>query len=441
MLSQFRSVRAYQFGALAVAGMVLVGTLAGFIHLADSGQDPLTPDPAAVHYHYSYPKRTPGSADSEAAGVIAALEEKIARPQPSAIELAELADLYFARGMQTGDRQASARAEELAARSLALLPWPNSSALTLAKLKNARHEFRESIRIAREVLGKGGSGARAVLVSSHLALGELTLAAEYAEAAVTARPDSGAYLLRALVLEAQGRDQEAAFDFTRAASGEDHGAAAESARVRALWGRFLMRRGKLDGAAALYDEALRIQPDFPLALGLRGELLLRRGEFAAAQKDFEQAFQVSRQVRYLMDEARARQLKGDRAGASAIRTQVERLVRAELAGSGFGHRLDLAEVLIDSGRVEALAEAVELARAEVAARPSADARFQLARALYRKGDQKAAQEQIRAILSSGAREAEFYELAARVDSARATLYRKLAGELDPHDSGWRRLGL
>ncbi|HEV7556049.1 MAG TPA: hypothetical protein VGO00_11365, partial [Kofleriaceae bacterium] len=95
-----------------------------------------------------------------------------------------------------------------------------------------------------------------------------------------------------------------------------------------------------------------------------------------------------------------------------------------------------------SGLVEALA----VARDEVQARGSAEARFQLARALAWSGKRDEAITQIQAALATGAREAQYYELASRLELAagnvaRAVTYTRLADSIDPASAGWRRLGL
>ena len=103
-------------------------------------------------------------------------------------------------------------------------------------------------------------------------------------------------------------------------------------------------------------------------------------------------------------------------------------------------------MLIDRGGAADLTEAAALAREEVARRPSVEARFQLARALARTGGRDEALRQVQAALASGAREAQLYELAARLEQqrggpARAALYARLADRLDPGRSGWRTAGL
>jgi len=409
----------------------------------------LAPAPAALRYRY--PLLPASDARAEAAEAIPALEARV-RAMPSPFDDAALAELYFRRAQDDGDQADYQLAEARARRSLDALASPNPAVLTLAKLADARHDFRAAIELARRHTGRS-AGARIIIATAHLALGELAEADAAAGAALAIKPDTGGYLMRALVRQAQGRDAEAEADFAHAARAEEPGDLQGAARLRALWGRFLIRRGEAAGAARVLDEALRIAPGFALATAMTGELALRTGRPADAARRFEQAFIASRQVRYLIDQARAAELAGGAlAGlAGALRDQVEHVVRGELGAGGLGHRLDLAEVLTDRGRPADLAEAVALAREEVARRGSYDARFQLARALARSGGRDEAERQVQAALASGAREAPLYELAARLasrrgDPATAALYTRLADDIDPealdrHRSAWRGLGL
>jgi tetratricopeptide (TPR) repeat protein len=431
------------------AGLVVGAAIVGVVAMArrPHAVDPihaseLAPDPAALHYRYATGKTADVTADT--ASSIAALEARV-QTMASPFDYAELADLYFRRAKLDGDPEGYQTAEAMARRSLALLRTPNPAVLTLAKLADVRHDFRDAIELAHQHKGRS-AGAQIIIATAHLALGELPAAGEAAQAALAIKPDSAGYLMRALVMQAQGRDAEAAFDFANAARTEEPGDLQGSAHLRALWGRFLLRRGEPAGAALLFDEALRIAPEFALALALRGELALRSGHAADAARRFEQAFIASRQVRYLIDQARAQELAGDLAGADALRTQVESIVRGELGEGGLGHRLDLAEVLVDRGRAAELPEAVALARQEVTRRGSFEARFQLARGLARSGRSDEATHEVQAALASGAHEAQLYELAAQLEAQRgnaagATLYTRLADRLDPGSSGWRKLGL
>ncbi len=440
-------------GAIGIViGAVLVGAVATqrLRHRASTGdcrevrpRGELAPEAAALRYRYA--AVVTADASAEARSTITALEARVQAMPSSPFDHAELAELYFRRAQLDGDPDGYRAAEAMARRSLALLPAPNPAVLTLAKLADLRHDFRDAIALAQQHQGRSAH-AKLLIATSHLALGELVTAGQAAQAALDIKPDSAGYLTRALIMQAQGRDAEAAYDFASAARVDEPGDRPAAARLRTLWARFLLRRGELTGAAMALDEALRIVPGFALATAQRGELALRTGHARQAAQHFEQAFIASRQVRYLIDQARADELAGHAAAADALRDQVEAIVRAELGEGGTGHRLDLAEVLIDRGRPADLAEAVGLARDEVARRGSVEARVQLARALARTGARDEAIHEVQAALASGAREAQLYELAAQLEAQRgnaagAALYRGQADRLDPGASGWRRLGL
>ena len=436
-------------GGAVVAAIASVAIAIGARRPAPPSLPPpsvLAPDPQVVRYRYPIAGAEQDAPAADLDSDITALAARTATPAGSPMDFAALADLYLRRAKLTGDRKDYDASEAAAKRSLELMSTQNGAVLVLAGLASARHDFRRAIELARQHTQGRSTGALMALATAHLALGEHAEASAAAEGLVTALPDAAAYLMRALVMEAQGRDAEAAFDFARAAADDEPGDLQEPARRRALWGQFLIRRGELAGARLVIDEALRLAPGHPLALQQDGELLLRTGHTKEARARFEQAFAASRQVRYLIDQARALDVAGDRPGADALRGQVEKLVRPELSEGGLGHRLDLAEVLIDRGAPADLDEAMALAREEVSRRPSAPARFQLARALARTGNPGEALRQVQAALALGAREAQIYELASRLEqrrgnAARSALYAREAARLDPGASGWRKAGL
>jgi tetratricopeptide (TPR) repeat protein len=378
---------------------------------------------------------------------LTALEQRVAASaQPSALDLGELADFYLRRAMLNADPRDYDKAEETAKRSLAVLPDPNGSIMTIAKIATARHDFTKAIEIATDYAKHGsGTGAFQILATSYLAIGELDKAAEAAEL-MSAKPSTGASFTRALVEQAQGRDSEAEFDFEHAVALEENGDLPESARLRTLWGRFLLRRGDAAGAKLCLDEAVRIVPDYPLAVANQGELALRTGHPQEAKALFEKAFVSTRLVRYLIDEARAQEAGGDRDAADRTRTQVEKLVRAELAAGGFGHAMELVEVLVDRGQPADLVEAISVGREEIERRGSAEVKFQVARAYARSNKRFEGLPLIHAALASGAREARFYELASKLEAMdgnapRAAMYEKEAVALDPGGTGWRTIGM
>jgi len=316
-------------------------------------------DRSAVHYRHAI---TVAKEDSSAE-----LERRY-RTQHSPLDGAELAELYFQRGDH-------ALAEQRARESLALLSSPNPARLTLARLANAEHRFTEAIELAEGHRGDARA-VNLIIATSKLALGELDGAKAAADTAIGVHPDADGYLTRALIEQAAGADADAAADFARSARAEKAGKPAEAARMRALWARFLIRRGAYREARVVIDEALRISPELPLVIAQRGELALRTGHARGAARDFERAHALSGATRYLIDQARAVERAGEREKARILRDRAEYLIRRDPGG----HQLELVEVLVDLGGPSRIAEAVRIAEAELRVRASSDVRAQLARA-------------------------------------------------------------
>src|SRR5262245_13061242 len=203
-------------GAITGAAMVAIRT---HPPPAARARSPLAPDPQAVRYRH--PIEASGDAELDAA--IPVLEDRVRAAQPSPFDLGELAELCLRRARRTSDPADYAAAEAHARRSLEILPSPNAAVLVLAKLAAARHDFAQAIELARRHRRRLTADGATVLATAHLALGDHAAAADAAEGLVAAQPASASYLMRALVLQAQGRDTEAAFDFARAARAEEPG--------------------------------------------------------------------------------------------------------------------------------------------------------------------------------------------------------------------------
>ena len=372
--------------------------------------------------------------------------ERRLKEKPSPFDAAQLSELYLTRGKREGDPKDFETAEAMAKRSLELQPNANTVRVNLGKLATVKHDFRKAIALIQEQFQeKHLPEAYLVLVTAHLALGELREALDAANAVIERQPSSTAYLHRALVLEQTGRDAEASHDFTHAVALESFNQQEESALLRTLWARFLMRRGEHEGAKLVLDEAARISSKLPVITAFRGEVALRTGDANGARKLYEDAFAKGRQVRYLIDQARAIEVGGDRPAANELRKRIEGILRQDLES---GHRLELVEVLVDMGDPAKLDEAVTLAGKELELRASSEVRFHLARAMARRANVNAkdAMKHVQDALATGIHDARLYELASHLDmklgnTLRSAVYAYEAKRLDPQGTGWRKLGI
>jgi tetratricopeptide (TPR) repeat protein len=116
--------------------------------------------------------------------------------------------------------------------------------------------------------------------------------------------------------------------------------------------------------------------------------------------------------------------------------------------SGFGHRRELAQLLMERGQQADRAEALALMQAEIKTRQDPETWDTLAAAYMQTSQPERAQQAIESALKSGIRDPGLFDRAAviaqaRGQSAQAKLYRERVKSIDPtFDAGARQaLGL
>lgn len=223
--------------------------------------------------------------------VVARLEKEIAFHQTRikfspdrGLDRAQLAETYLKMARATGNTQWLLLAERSAAASLQRLPLFNYGAILVqARVAEASHDFNRAILLAQSVVAEIPE-ARAVLVSSYLALGKLPEAEKEADQLVKTSPGLGSLMTRGLVRATRGKVEAARQDFELAIAREDVGEGASSARVRTFLGRLYAQTGEHQKAEQLYREALYISPRYPLAIIHLAELSLRQGKYRQADR-------------------------------------------------------------------------------------------------------------------------------------------------------------
>ncbi|MBD1894931.1 tetratricopeptide repeat protein [Coleofasciculus sp. FACHB-129] len=395
---------------------------------------------------YRYPfSQSPSDNITTALGrEIAFYQERIRRNPGDGLDRTSLAKAYLKMARATGDANWYLMAEQSAKRSLANLSFDNQGAiLVLARIAEAKHDFTEAIRLAKQVLQteSGNEDALSLLVTSNLAMGKVDEANRVANALVDKIPTLGSLTLRALVKVAQGQDAAAIQDFQQALAAEEPGETGSSAWTRTLLGRFYFQRGNHQLAKELYQEVLRILPRYPLALVNLAELETRLGQYRAAERHYSQVF-VSPTYQNVFDHvalqgmARVKHLQGDQSGAQELWDKAEALIRQHQNITSFGHRRELARLLLARGRSEDLAEALSLMQAEVAIRRDAETLDTLAWALCRSERWRKAQQVVAEALGRGTRDAGIFARAGTIEQAlgnnsQAIAYFQKAQEIDP----------
>lgn len=433
---------------LLVIGLPVVGFFAiNFpqnlqLILGDNSNKSLKKLDADYRYHFSESLRNNPNQKEAIEREIAFYQQRLTVDPKSGLNRAGLAGAYLKMARATGEGSWFLLAQQAAQRSIADLPFDNQGALlVLAQIAEAEHDFATALRFAERV-GFDNEDAIALTVTSHLATGNLSEANKSAEALVNRIPNLGSLTLRALVREAQGRDAEVLQDFRQAMAAEEPGEVAGSARARSLLGRFYARRGQLVQAKALFLEALRLVPRYPLALIYLGDLEVRSGNYREAEGYYSKVSAYSGGAATAFDfavdrgMARVKELQGDAIAADRLRDKAEAGLRQELASGGFGHRRDLASLLLERGRSQDVAEALALMQEEVKVRKDAVTLDTLAWALSSAGKWQEADRAMAQIVRSGFRDAGIFYRAGAIartlgKDAESRAYFQKAQEIDP----------
>ncbi|MEB3292177.1 MAG: tetratricopeptide repeat protein [Synechococcales bacterium] len=410
---------------------------------------PSSPSPSHSAYAYTVSLNLPGISDRTGTiqREIDFYQVRLQADPHSGLNLAGLANAYWKMGKATGEVSWYLRAEQFAQRSLASLPFFNSGAeLTLAQIAQARHDFKTAMRIAQKVLQQEPNHleAQSLLITCHLAIGNLTKADRLVTDLVNQMPNLETLTLQGLVQEAQGHP-DTVETFRLAIQAEEAGEMGNSAFARVLLGRHFYQRGKLEAAADLYREALRIIPRYPLALLNLATLETRRGNYAEAENLYNQVKAYSQQSTTMYDhtvlrgKARLQQLQGG--DFDQLLQQAETLLRQETnAGheaGAFGHRRELAQLLLDRDRPTDRQEALALMQVERTVRQDVQTLSVLALALARTGKLTEAQTVLRSAIQRGTQDAALFTQAAQLEqqlgnAQQATRYQTLAKQIDPH---------
>lgn len=435
--------------AASVAGLLFIIILPGLQSWTGSAGWNAAGGESLYRYRFQRPPR--GSITRDLENEIGFYHARIRQDPQGGMDRAALARAYFRMGRATGDVSWYLLAEQAARQSIANFPFrPDGAILVLARVAESRHDFSEAIRLAKQASGVDES--RAIMVTAYLAMGQVDDADRVADQLVEESPVLNSYTLRALVKLARGEEEAAVEDFRQALAAEEPGEAGSSAWARMLLGRLHFKRGRLALARELYQEALRILPQYPLGLVNLSELETRLGHYDAAEGLYSQVVTISRASPNVFDhivlrgKARLKELEGDREQAKELWNQAEARLRQDL--SSFGHRRELARVLLERGRPEDLPEALSLMQTELRIRQDAETYDILAWGLSRTGRWHEAQHAMREALRWGVRDPGMVYRAGTIEAAlgnssQADAFFRASLEIDPNfdDQARRASGL
>lgn len=408
---------------------------------------------------FPYPYRTTSADEAlrKLEGDIAFYQERTNLSPDDGLELASLAGAYLTKARVSGWANWYLLSEQAAKRSLAnLAVFNNGAILVLAEIAEARHDFKEAIRLANEVLEyqQGNEGASSILITANLAQGNLSEAQSVIDELIKRVPTAGMLSLRALVEVAKGQDDLAQKDFEAAIALEEPGDAYGSAWLRTQLGRLHIRHGRVKEAEALYNESLHIASDFALAQLSLADLKVKMGDYKTAAQLYQDVLDRAKDSSTVFDHValqglwRAKTLQGDERGAIEVWNKAEIILRQDAYGSAFGHPRELSRLLLERGEEKDLPEAFSLLQMELNNRRDPVTLELTAWTLMRMNQYQDARMMIREALSQGFQDAGLYYRAGVIEERlgnadKATTYFNQARLIDPtfNIETWRRLAL
>jgi tetratricopeptide (TPR) repeat protein len=423
---------------LAIATLVIMSAIIAGYNLSSRSRSA---------WQYPFQRPEVGSVTKNIQKEISFYQQRIQERPTSGLEKASLAQSYLKMARATGDSSWYLLAQQSAEQSLAQLSVHNYGAtMVLAKIAAAKHEFKRALVLLQPLPPQ--SEMLSLSTTIHLALGDTTTARKNADNLAQKTPTLSNFTLKALVEVAQGQDTAALKDFQLAIAAEDAEEAGSSAWVRTLLGRFYYKRGQLDKAEELYQSALQILPKYPPALLNSAELSIRRWQDNPSQDHYrlraaeiyQQFFLNSQQTPTIYDHialrgsARIQHLQGNQQQAERIWQQAIAKLRSDV--NGFGHRRELAQLLLERGQSQDRAEALTLMQAEIKNRQDPETWDTLAAIYFQLNQLPAAETAIQKALASGIRDPGIMERAGAIAEAqgqsdRAKEYRERVGAIDP----------
>jgi len=337
-------------------------------------------------------------------GVIRFLEERLKRDPDDFMAAGKLGDTYLQKARESGTIDCYAKAEQAFRSVLKWIPDSYPFRVALGSVLVSQHRFHEAAALAGKLTGDSPNElpAYAVLGDALLEIGDVP-GAESAYAKLLAQNPGISAWSRVAKLKWLRGDVSGALSNLSLAVQFSNSPSESLAWTHVLKGEWLFRVGKLAEAKREYDAALKIFPDYFLALDHVAELRATEGQFDEAAKTFEQLAERTKRPEYL-------QAVGDVLVAARKRDEAkpfhDRALAAYLKETGAGqvhyfHHLAsfYADVREDG------VEAEKWARRDLEVRQNIYAWDALAWALFWKKDYDAAADTMKKALALGTKDA------------------------------------
>ena len=342
----------------------------------------------------------------DTAATIRRLQEAVRESSADGHSLALLGLAYQQRARETADASYLGLSEGVLRQAIALDRDDPVALSGLASLAASRHDFRESLRLARRVVALAPDTARGygLLGDSLLELGRYGEAFRAFNRMVELKPNLGGYARIAYARELLGRPREAlaALELALDSSGN---VPEPTAWTLVEIGKLHVSLGELAQAGHAFHAALAAFPGYVYALDGLAKVEAARGHSARAMELARQASDAVPLPQFIGTLADLHSSRGETARAQeqiALLGAIERL----LAANGINSDLELALFRADHGI--RLGETLALARGARTARPSIYGDDVLAWALARNGRCGEARHYSQRSLRLGTKDASLY---------------------------------
>ena len=316
--------------------------------------------------------------------------------------LAQLASAYLFRVRETYDPSLYTKAGALIEIALARAPRDPDVVQTAASLALSRHDFSEalSLGLILQTVAPARPATYGVLADAYVELGRYDDAVVAAQRMVDLRPDLASYSRVSYVRELHG-DLEGAIDAMRRAVEAGAPRAESTTWSEVQLGHLYFANGDLVEAERAYENAEHRISGYVFAAAGRARVLAARGDLAAAATLVDGAAQRLPVPDLLIALADLHERIGDHARVAQdaeLVSAMERLFKAN------GVRTDIDLALFDADHDLRLVDALAVARAEYAARPSVTVAMSLGWIEYKNGDLQAAARHAKEALRLGWRD-------------------------------------
>jgi len=299
---------------------------------------------------------------------------------------AALAAAYLQKVRETGDPSFYSRADRLLRGVLARTPSDQGALVQAATLAAARHDFRASLKLARQAQATepGTLAPLPVLVDALVEVGRYGEAERTLQRLVDLKPNLAAYARVSYFRELYGDLPGAVGAMERAVAAG--GPARENvAYVQSLLGALELARGRHPAARRAFDAALAAMPGYAPAAAGRARLAAATGDLRGAIARWRRVVDRLPLPEYAIALGET-ELAAGRRDAGRRDLELVRAQQALLAGAGVNSDVELAIFEADHGDPR---RGVALARAAWDAAPSVRSADALGWALSRAGQARA----------------------------------------------------